>query len=225
MGVPAVDLFSLLGGDQDLGARAPNLNDGLHLSGRWAREGRKEGVGERGEGGCGVWGAELLLLLLLLVMMVMMLRLSDVTCPLPPTSHRGNALVLEAVLAAIREHYPEVAPESIPMQVSRGGRRGEEREMGVGVEGKRGCVCLLLAAETIIISPTARINLRGIGAGAGALWAGGHHQGYRGERGECMGGLGRMFAFVVLVVDIDVLSPISAHKTGGMNSTEDSSGL
>lgn len=35
MGVPAVDLFSLLGGnDADLTARAPNLNDGLHLSGR-----------------------------------------------------------------------------------------------------------------------------------------------------------------------------------------------
>ena len=35
MGVPAVDLFTLLGGnDADVGARAPNLNDGLHLSGR-----------------------------------------------------------------------------------------------------------------------------------------------------------------------------------------------
>ncbi len=35
-------------------------------------------------------------------------------------SHRGNALVLEAVLAAIQEHYPEVAPERIPMQVTEG---------------------------------------------------------------------------------------------------------
>ncbi len=34
-GVPAVDLFTLLGGEEEgLAACAPNLNDGLHLSGR-----------------------------------------------------------------------------------------------------------------------------------------------------------------------------------------------
>lgn len=34
------------------------------------------------------------------------------------TNNSGNALVLEAVMAAIQQHYPEVAPERIPMQVS-----------------------------------------------------------------------------------------------------------
>lgn len=35
MDVPTVDLFSLLGGEAPLADRVPNLNDGLHLSGRW----------------------------------------------------------------------------------------------------------------------------------------------------------------------------------------------
>ena len=34
MGVPVVDLWSLLGG-ADMAKVAPNVNDGLHLSGRW----------------------------------------------------------------------------------------------------------------------------------------------------------------------------------------------
>lgn len=38
-------------------------------------------------------------------------------CPCHVHTNSGNALVLEAVMAAIQQHYPEVAPERIPMQV------------------------------------------------------------------------------------------------------------